>query len=233
MKGFSKLFLFIVLVIITGTIYSSGAYEYLNFKTIQNNFSVIKQLLDRRPYFFVFIFSFVYILLTSLSIPGGIILTILAGALFGSFLGTLIVSFTSCIGASVAFLMSRYFFRNFIVKHYQGWFAKMDQKFKDGGKSYLFTLRLIPVSPFVVINLLMGLTTIKLWTFFWVTYLGMLPGTFVYVYAGYRLSGVKEPSEVLSLPMILILCILGFSPYIFKRGVSRWQSYRSRNECFE
>lgn len=93
----------------------------------------------------------------------------------------------------------------------------MDRKFRENGNAYLFTLRMIPVSPFVVINILMGLTPIKLWNYVWITFVGMLPGTLMYVYAGKEMSELSSPSDILTLPMILLMTAIAFFPYVVKK----------------
>jgi uncharacterized membrane protein YdjX (TVP38/TMEM64 family) len=219
-KEKSKLFLLILIIILIGTFYFSGFYEYLKFETIKNNLEKIQDYRDAHPYVSFFIFMGCYILITSLSIPGAIVLTVLAGAIFGVWAGTLFVGLASSIGALIAFLMSRYLFRDFVMKHFSERFRKINSKFKEDGISYLFTLRLIPVSPYVVINLLMGLTDINVWSYFWITFVAMLPGTFLYVYAGLKLSEMQSPSEILTWPIVILLTLLGVLPYVFKKIVT-------------
>lgn len=212
----SKLILFTLLLVAIGAFYISGASEYLDFHTIQSNLDRIKNYRELHPYRTLAIFMGAYVLITSLSIPGAIVLTLLAGAIFGVLAGTLFVSIASCTGAVIAFIMSRYFFKDFMLKHFRERFEKIDKKFHENGKSYLFTIRLIPVSPFVVVNVVMALTSIKLWTYTWITYLAMLPGTFIYVYAGRKISEIQSPAEILTWPIILILTLLGILPFLFK-----------------
>ena len=212
----SKLILFALLLLIIGIFYYSGASQYLDFHTIQTNLERIKNYRELHPFKTLMTFMGTYVLITSLSIPGAIVLTLLAGAIFGVVSGTLFVSIASCTGAVIAFTMSRYFLKNFMMKNFGKRFEKIDKKFQENGKTYLFTIRLIPVSPFVVVNLVMALTSIRIWTYTWITYLAMLPGTFVYVYAGREISEIKSPSEILTGPIILILTLLGILPFIFK-----------------
>lgn len=224
----SKLLLFTLILAAIATFYFSGAYQYLDFHTIQRNLEKIKDYRELHPYSTLAIFVGAYVLITSLSIPGAIVLTLLAGAIFGVFYGTLIVSVASCVGASIAFLMSRYLFRDFIMNHFKQGFKKIDGKFREDGKTYLFTIRLIPVSPFVVVNLVMGLTTIRLWTYFWITYLAMFPGTLVYVYAGRKISEIQSPGDILTWPLILTLTLIGILPFLFKWLVTLWTSQPKR-----
>lgn len=220
LKQKTKIVLFIFILLILICFYFSGGYKYLEFNNIKSNLEKMEFFQQKNPFLTLLLFSSLYILITALSIPGAIVLTLLSGTLFGVLWGTLIVSFASCIGASVAFLISRYLFRNLIMDKFENHFHKMNAKLKKSGYTYLFTLRLVPVSPFVLINLLMGLTSIKLWPFFWITYIGMLPGTMVYVFAGSKISTIQHPSDILTWPVILILTALGIMPFILKKIVT-------------
>jgi uncharacterized membrane protein YdjX (TVP38/TMEM64 family) len=196
--------------------YSFGWNEHLHLEDVQNNLEKIRDFNQRDPLTALGLFSGLYILMTSLSIPGSIVLTLLSGTIFGVLPGTLIVTVSATIGGACAFIMSRYFFREAILRKFRAQFEKLDDKFKKNGKTFFLTLRLLPASPFVVINLLMGLTTIKLWTFIWITFCGMLPGGFIYVYAGRKISEIKSPSEIMTWPIILALLALGLMAYFFK-----------------
>ncbi|KAF7763033.1 mercuric reductase [Pseudoalteromonas undina] len=161
-------------------------------------------------------FFLLYILVTALSLPGAAILTLAAGALFGLAQGLLVASFASSIGATLAFLVSRYLLRDTIKKRFPERLAAIDTGVEKEGAFYLFTLRLVPVFPFFLINLLMGLTAIKSWTFYWVSQVGMLAGTFVFVNAGTQLAQIESLSGILSLDLILSFALLGVFPLIAK-----------------
>ena len=161
-------------------------------------------------------FFLLYILVTALSLPGAAILTLAAGALFGLAQGLLVASFASSIGATLAFLVSRYLLRDTIKKRFPERLAAIDTGVEKEGAFYLFTLRLVPVFPFFLINLLMGLTAIKSWTFYWVSQIGMLAGTFVFVNAGTQLAQIDSLSGILSLDLILSFALLGVFPLIAK-----------------
>ncbi len=220
----SKLFLFIVIISLIGIFYISGAYRYLDFKSIQSNLEWIKNYQENYPYRTFLIFVAADILLTSLSIPGSIVLTLLAGAIFGVIPGTLIISIATCFGATFAFIISRYLFKDLLMKHFRTKFEGIDRKFRKSGKTYLFSIRLVPVSPFVVINILMALTSIRLWTYIWITFVGMMPGTFVYVYAGRKIASIQNPAEILTPPLLITLTILGILPLFFKWIVTLYTS---------
>lgn len=161
-------------------------------------------------------FFLIYVLVTALSLPGAAIMTLAAGALFGLFQGLLIASFASSIGATLAFLASRYLLRDSIQQRFPERLAAIDAGVKEEGAFYLFTLRLVPVFPFFLINLLMGVTALKASTFYWVSQLGMLAGTFVYVNAGTQLAQIESLSGILSFNLIVSFALLGFFPLIAK-----------------
>lgn len=197
--------------------YATGTYEQLDLAHIQNNLDKIRAFYHTNPISMILIFMSAYIAITAMSIPGAIVLTLLSGAVFGVWKGTILVSLASTIGATIAFLMSRYLFKESMMNRFRNKMGVINRKLKEGGNHYLFTLRLIPVSPFVVINLMMGLTHVSTWNFIWITFVGMFPGNLVYVYAGRKIAEIRSPSEILTWPIILILTFLGILPLILKK----------------
>jgi pyruvate/2-oxoglutarate dehydrogenase complex dihydrolipoamide dehydrogenase (E3) component/uncharacterized membrane protein YdjX (TVP38/TMEM64 family) len=161
-------------------------------------------------------FFLLYVVVTALSLPGAAILTLAAGALFGLVEGLLVASFASTVGATLAFLVSRYLLRDTIKQRFPERLDAIDAGVEKEGGFYLFTLRLVPVFPFFLINLLMGVTVIKAWTFYWVSQIGMLAGTFVFVNAGTQLAQIESLSGILSLDLILSFALLGVFPFIAK-----------------
>ncbi|QDV25521.1 TVP38/TMEM64 family protein [Aureliella helgolandensis] len=165
---------------------------------------------------------FVYVTVTGLSLPGAAVLTLVCGWYFGFWQGLLIVSFGSTGGAMVAFLISRYFLRDWIQSQMQDRLGRINDAFDREGAFYLFTLRLVPAVPFFVINVVMGLTKIRATTFWWVSQLGMLPGTAAYVYAGSTVPSLQSLADqgagsILSGQMILAFAILGILPLAIKK----------------
>ncbi len=190
--------------------------QYLSLENFKARQAEIVAAKDATPLLYVAGFFLLYVAVTGLSIPGAAIMSLIAGALFGLVLGTIIVSFASTIGATLAFLSSRYLLRDWV----QGKFGERLRAIDDGlakdGAFYLFTLRLIPVFPFFVINLLMGLTRIKTWTFFWVSQLGMLAATVVFVNAGTQISQIESTSGLLSPALIGSFVALALFPWAAK-----------------
>ena len=162
-------------------------------------------------------FLLLYVVVTALSLPGAAVMTLAAGALFGLMWGTVIVSFASSIGATLAFLVSRYLLNDTVQKRFGDRLKPINEGIQKDGAFYLFTLRLVPIFPFFLINLLMGLTPIRAATFYWVSQFGMLVGTLVYVNAGTQLAQLDSLSGILSPSLLLSFALLGLFPLMAKK----------------
>ncbi|MBK8015598.1 MAG: FAD-dependent oxidoreductase [Betaproteobacteria bacterium] len=167
-----------------------------------------------------------YVIVTGLSLPGAAVMTLLAGALFGTAAGTLVVSFASTLGAAAAFLFSRHLLRDGVRARFGDRLAAIDRGVEREGAFYLFTLRLVPVFPFVAVNLLMGLTRMRLWTYVWVSQLGMLAGTIAYVNAGTQLGRLESVRGILSPALIASFAMLGILPLVLKKAVDALRARR-------
>ena len=210
-----------------------GRYFSLDFlKDSQARFAALR---DQQPLALAAGYFLVYVAVTALSLPGATIVTLAGGALFGLGWGLLIVSFASSIGATLAFLTARFLLRDSVQSRFGQRLAEVDKGIQKDGAFYLFTLRLIPVVPFFVINLLMGLTTMKAWTFYWVSQLGMLAGTAVYVNAGTQLGQLESLKGIVSPGLLGSFVLLGLFPLIARKVVeavqkrkvyARWASVR-------
>lgn len=194
-----------------------------NFKASQADIVAAK---DANPVLYISGFFILYVAVTGLSIPGAAIMTLIAGALFGVVVGTIIVSFASTLGASLAFLSARFVLREWVQGKFGQRLRAIDEGLEKDGAFYLFTLRLIPVFPFFVINLLMGLTRIKTGTFFWVSQLGMLPATIVFVNAGTQISRIESTAGLLSPMLIASFVALALFPWVAKGLVALVQRSR-------
>jgi pyruvate/2-oxoglutarate dehydrogenase complex dihydrolipoamide dehydrogenase (E3) component/uncharacterized membrane protein YdjX (TVP38/TMEM64 family) len=188
-----------------------------------------------QPLTVIGVFFLVYVAVTALSLPGAAVLTIAAGAFFGLATGTLVASFASSIGATLAFLVSRFLLHDWVQRRFGERLTAVNQGMARDGAFYLFALRLVPLFPFFVINLLMGLTPIRTRTFYWVSQLGMLAGTLVYVNAGTRLANVESLAGLFSPALLASFALLGVFPLIAKKSVAvirarrvyaRWQKPR-------
>jgi len=201
--------------------------QYLNFYYIQSRAPHWQAQLEQQPLLFGGIFFAVYVLVTGLSIPGAAVMTLLAGALFGVVWGTVLVSFASTIGATLAFLIARFVARDFVQQRFAEQLKTLNAGIEKEGGFYLFTLRLVPAFPFFLINIAMGLTPIKVWQFYWISQLGMLAGTVVYVNAGTQLAQLESMQGILSPPLIASFVALGLLPLVAKKTVAWLRTKRA------
>ncbi len=179
--------------IVVGLYWQYGKFLELDY--LARREADLKSFQDTQPVLVFGIALVVYVSVTGLSLPGATLLTLVIGWYFGFGAAVVLVSFASTMGATVAFLLSRYFFGDAIENRFGDRLVTFNEALEREGAFYLFTLRLIPAVPFFVINAVMGLTKIRTWTFWWVSQLGMLPGTLVYVYAGSRVPDLQILSE--------------------------------------
>ncbi len=194
--------------------------QYLTLEFVKSQQAQIDQYYNQNAALTIAAFFLVYIVVTAASLPGATIMTLAAGAVFGLVNGLIMVSFASSIGASLAFLVSRYLFRESIQQKFGSSLESINQGIARDGAFYLFALRLVPAFPFFVINLVMGLTPIKLKTFYWVSQLGMLAGTVVYVNAGTQLAQIESASGILSFELIISFILLALLPFVGKKIVA-------------
>lgn len=194
-----------------------GLDRYFSLTHLKTHLSTLKSWHLAHPLLFALLFFISYFLVCALSLPGAAIMTLAAGAFFGLFWGTILASFASTLGATFAFLLSRYLLRQTVETRFKEKLQHINQGIEKEGIFYLFALRLVPVFPFFLINLLMGITQIRLRTFYWVSQIGMLLGTLVYVNAGQQLAQISTISHVFSLPILLSFSLLGLFPMFAKR----------------
>jgi uncharacterized membrane protein YdjX (TVP38/TMEM64 family) len=177
------------------------------------------------------LFFTAYVLVTALSLPGAAVMTLGAGAVFGLAWGLAMVSFASSLGATLAMLISRKVLGEVVQRRFARQLESVNRGLERDGGFYLFGLRMVPLFPFFVINLVMGLTPIRTWTFYWVSQVGMLAGTFVYVFAGTQLASVDSPSDVLNPGLVIALPLVGLFP-LAARKLLDWLR-RSRGNATE
>ncbi|MDP2135518.1 MAG: FAD-dependent oxidoreductase [Sulfuritalea sp.] len=193
--------------------------RYFSLDALKAQQAAIESYRLASPWLAAGIFFAVYILVTALSLPGAAVMTLAGGAVFGLLWGTVLVSFASSLGATLAFLASRFLLRDWVQSRFGARLRTINTGVEKEGGFYLFTLRLVPVFPFFMINLLMGLTAMRAATFYWVSQLGMLAGTLVYVNAGTQLAGIDSLSGILSPGLIASFALLGIFPLIAKKIV--------------
>ena len=212
-----RILLVITLASLAVAFFWFGGSQYLSLESLKTQRQAIADYQLAQPIVTAGLFFLFYVAVTALSLPGAAIMTLAAGAIFGFAAGTLLVSFASTTGATLAFLVSRYLFHDWVQQRFGKQLAPVNQGFIREGNFYLFSLRLVPLFPFFVINLLMGITPIKTWPFYWVSQVGMLAGTMVYVNAGTQLGRLQSLDGILSPQLILSFCLLGLFPLASKK----------------
>jgi pyruvate/2-oxoglutarate dehydrogenase complex dihydrolipoamide dehydrogenase (E3) component/uncharacterized membrane protein YdjX (TVP38/TMEM64 family) len=218
-----QIFLLLLLALAIGAFVALDLGRYLSFEQLKASQASFAQLHAEQPFTVAAVYFLVYVLATALSIPGAVIITLAGGAVFGLWHGLLIVSFASTVGATLAFLASRFLLRDWVEARFGQRLADINAGVNREGGFYLFTLRLIPVVPFFLINLLMGLTRMKVWTYYWVSQIGMLAGTAVYVNAGTQLAQLDSLQGILSPALLGSFVLLGIFPLIARRIVAAVQ----------
>jgi uncharacterized membrane protein YdjX (TVP38/TMEM64 family) len=228
-KYFKRLIIIALILVIVAVfkIFDLGDYFTLSYiKASQDRFEV---LYSKHKLPVIAGYMVIYILVTSLSLPGAAVMTLAGGALFGLLTGTIAVSFASTIGATMACFVSRFILRDWVQGKFGDKLKTVNEGIEKEGAFYLFTLRLIPVFPFWLINLAMGLTKMPLKNFYLVSQVGMLPGTLVYVNAGKELARIESLTGILSPGLILSFVLLGLFPLITKKLLSLYKTNKSKN----
>jgi pyruvate/2-oxoglutarate dehydrogenase complex dihydrolipoamide dehydrogenase (E3) component/uncharacterized membrane protein YdjX (TVP38/TMEM64 family) len=208
------------LTIITLVVIAISAYffldlgRYLSLAYLQQQLGMIHSFYAANRLLSWLIFLVVYVVVTALSIPGAAVMTLAGGAIFGFATGLVLVSFASAMGATLAFLVARYLLRDWVQQRFGDRLKTINQGIEKDGAFYLFTLRLVPVFPFFLINLVMALTPLKTWTFYWVSQVGMLVGTAVYINAGTQVAQLQSAGDILSPGLIGAFVLLGLFPWI-------------------
>ena len=232
-----KIILIVAIIGLIASFFIFDIGQYFNLAFLKARQGDIEVYYANNPVQTVLIFFLTYVLVTGLSLPAASILTLAGGAVFGVLIGTVLVSFASTIGATLAFLASRFLFRDFIQNRFADKLQVINQGIeKDGAfylftlrlvpAFYLFTLRLVPAFPFFIINLVMGLTPIRTLTYALVSQIGMLAATIVYVNAGTQLAKVNKIGDILSPQLIASFILLGVFPLIAKKSVDLFRSRR-------
>lgn len=230
-----KLFIAALLLAVIGAFFALDLGRYLSLAFLKDSQASFQAVFEQKPVWVTLVFFAVYVAVTGLSLPGAIIMTLAAGAGFGLVLGTIVVSFASTLGATLAMLAARYLLRDSIQARFGKRLDEINKGIEKEGAFYLFSLRLIPAVPFFALNLLMGLTRIRTWTYFWVSQLGMLAGTVVYVNAGTQIAKIDSLQSIASPALIGSFVLLGVLPlavnkvlqFLKRRQVyARWAKVR-------
>lgn len=197
-----KIVILALIALLVSVFFVFDLQNYFNLEYIKSHKESFTSYYNQNPLLTLGVFFGIYVAVTALSLPGAAVLTLTAGALFGVLTGAILVSFASTIGATLAFLVSRFLLQDFVQQKYKHRLKTINEGIKKEGSFYLFTLRLVPLFPFFVINLVMGLTPINTLKFFIVSQIGMLPGTILYVYAGTQLADIESAGDILSADII-------------------------------
>ena len=221
---FLKVLLILGIIVLVICIKVYGLQDYFHVDFIKKNLEHFQELYARDPVKVMALFMGIYIGATALSLPGAAtLLTLLGGALFGLYGGVVLVSFASTIGATLAFLVSRFLVRDYVQKKFEKNLKSINEGVKKDGWLHLLSLRLLPIFPFFLINVVMGLTPMRAWTFFFVSQLGMLLGTIIYVNTGRELSRIESLQDILSPSLLLAFTLLGIFPLLSRRVFNFFQ----------
>ncbi len=226
----SRIFLLIALIAAVAAFFAFDLGRFFTLEQLRESQATFARWHAERPLTLALAYFGLYVLITALSIPGATIITLAGGAIFGLWWGTLLVSFASTTGATLAFLVSRFILRDAVEQRFGSRLKEFHKGIEKDGAFYLFSLRLIPVVPFFVINLVMGLTRMRSLTFFWVSQIGMLAGTLVYVNAGTQLARIDSLKDILSPGLLASFVLLGVFPLVAKKVLGHFSARRALGE---
>jgi uncharacterized membrane protein YdjX (TVP38/TMEM64 family) len=207
----------LTVVLIVLAVFWFDLYQYLTLEFYREQQEAIQKLVNENLVLSVGVFFAVYISATTISLPVAGVMVLVAGALFGVVLGSVVISFASTIGATLAFLLSRFLFQDFVDRHFPKAAEAINAGIVRDGPYYLFSIRLVPLFPYFVINLAMGLTHIRVWTFAWVTQLGLLPITVILANAGEQIALIESPGDIMSPTLVGSLSLVGLFPLMARK----------------
>lgn len=220
-KKHTKWLFGLIAILVVAAFFYFDLGQWLSLESLKKQQAALSSTVNEHFLISVLVFFLIYLAVAAFSLPGAAVLTLAGGAIFGFVTGFVTVSFASSIGALLAFLGARFLFRDFIKKRFADQLAPIEKGLEKDGAFYLLSLRLVPLFPFFVVNLLMGLTNIPARTFYVFSQLGMIPGTLAFVYAGTQLAKIQSLKDVLSPGLIIALVIMGLLP-ITTRKLLQW-----------
>lgn len=212
----TKIILVSVIAALIAAFFIFDLGQYLNLEYLKLKKDSLNALYDEQPVVVSAVFFTIYVLVAAFALPAAALLTVAAGAILGFWNGLLVVSFASSIGATIAFLLTRYLFHDAIESKFGNRLTAINQGIESEGAFYVFGLRLVPLFPFVVVNSVLGLTKLKTWTFYWASQIGMLAGTAVFVNAGTQLADIDSLGDILTFKFALSFALLGIFPILAK-----------------
>jgi len=220
-----------VVLVLIAAFFATGLHRYFTLENLRASRAAIVAYRDAQPLLASAAFFGLYVTFAALSLPASGLMTVAAGAIFGLAWGLALVSFASAIGATLAFLVSRFVLHDVIQRRFGDKLKAINAGVRRDGAFYLFTMRLIPAFPFFIINPVMGLTPIRTWTFYWVSQVGMLPLTAIFVYAGQELARIGSPREILSPTLLTALVLIGLFPLIARKVLEKVNERRHRKKA--
>ena len=215
----SKIVLALIIIVLITAFFAFDLGRFVNPDFLKQQQDNINTYYANNPWQTIFTYFLIYVVMAALSLPGAIWVTLIGGAIFGVFTGTVVVSFASSIGATLAFLVARFLLRDWVQDRFGKRLDAVNEGIEKDGAFYLFTLRMIPIFPFWLINLLMGLTKIRTWVFYVVSQIGMLSATVIYVNAGSQLAQIDSLSGILSPGLLISLSLIGIFPLLAKKTI--------------
>lgn len=219
-----KALLIILVLVILFVAWQLELFAYLDFLWLKSHLAQLEEMFSQGPVRFIILYFLFYVLVTALSFPGGAtLLTLLSGAVMGFWPALLTVSLASTTGATLAFFASRFLFRDIVEKKFKSQVKSARAEVERNGHYYLLSMRLIPVFPFFLINLVMGITPMKARTFFLASYIGMLPAISVFIFAGKSFATIQSPSDIFSWKVFLLFTLIGFFPLLTKWILEKWR----------
>lgn len=213
----AKIILATIFVASLAAVFLFDLHQYLSLEYLKEQKQALNNVYAEQPALILGAFFLLYVVLAALGLPIAAILTLAGGAIFGFWTGFVVASFASTIGATLAFLLTRFLFSDAIESKFGDRLEVIHKGVEEDGAFYLFGLRLVPILPFFAINALMGLTKLKAWTFYWVSQVGMLAGTAVYVNAGTRLGEIESVSDVGDIKLLVSFILLALFPFLAKK----------------
>ena len=231
-RNLARLLLALIAAAAIASFFALDLQQYISLAELKSQRDALASYARSEPFLMIGGYFAAYVVMAALSLPGAAVMTIAGGAIFGLVTGSIVVSFASSIGASLAFLAARFLFRDSVQHRFRDRLQRLNEGVARDGAFYLLTLRLVPVFPFFVINLVAALTPLRTWTFYWVSQIGMLPATIVYVNAGTQLAQVSSPADILSPSLIAAFALLALLPFL-TRWVLAWLEARRVRLRFE
>ncbi|BCS87290.1 TVP38/TMEM64 family protein [Pseudodesulfovibrio sediminis] len=226
---FKKLLIVSLIVGVIAAYFLFDLGQYFSLEYLKDSREHLQALYAEHTVLVLGVYFLLYVVTTALALPAATVLTLAGGAMFGLVTGVIVVSFASTIGAAMAFIVARYLVGDYVQNKFGDKLSSINKGIEEDGAFYLFTLRLIPVFPFFVINTVIALTPMRFFTYFWVSQVGMFPATIVYVNAGKELGKIDSLSGLLSPSLIISFVILGFFPLVMKKILGWYKARRQRS----